>query len=167
MTQFACDSNCQTRGRWPQLKGSSVISQQSTVCLSGAAARQFTSSTAAQRHVKAGEPAGWRRANGGGGDFKDRVWWQILYGGWPVWKHACLAFPLSYLAHLEGDMLKWPGETREESWLAGTRHPSPQEIKVNNQDLTSCLKAHFALIRKVCDCVSEWVSEWVNVCIYD
>jgi len=39
-------------------------------------------------------------------------------------------------------MLNGLGEIWEQSWLAGwqagTHHPLPQEIKVNNQDLTSC-----------------------------
>ncbi len=42
---------------------------------------------------------------------------------------------------------------------AGTHHPSPQEIKVNNQDLTSCLRPHNALIRKGCNSVR--VSEYM------
>lgn len=56
MTQFACDSNCQTWGRWPRLKRSSAISQQSAFCLNRAAAQNFSVSTAALSDFKPSEP---------------------------------------------------------------------------------------------------------------
>ncbi len=43
-------------------------------------AQQFTLSTAAQRHVKVGELAGWGQASKGE-SFKDRDWGQILSCG--------------------------------------------------------------------------------------
>lgn len=44
----------------------------------------------------------------------------------------------------------WRGEAELAGRQAGTHHPSPQEIKVNNQDLTSCPpnRAQTALITK-------------------
>lgn len=60
----------------------------------------------------------------------------------------------------------WTGWEREENRVgsqAGTHHPSPQEIKVNNQDLTSCSRN---LIMLWSESLWQCVCEQRCVCIY-
>lgn len=62
---------------------------------------------------------------------RDRSWWQILCPRYIRVRSCC---------HLLWFRAKQPRWEKVESGApqAGTRHPSPQEIKVNNRELTSC-----------------------------
>lgn len=56
----------------------------------------------------------------------------------------CLAFSWLSLVHWERGMLNLL-EDRQEGRRGGSHHPSPQEIKANNQDLVSCPCDHSIL----------------------
>lgn len=122
-------------------------------------AQQLTLSKAAQTRVKSGS-MGWGRASGA---FTDRVWWQIL----PLQMHAHMS---GFLAAFSGlvwrrhvELAERERRTELAGRQAGAHHPSPQEIKVNNQDLTSCSRN---LIMLWSESLWQCVCERRCVCIY-
>lgn len=117
MTKFACDSKCQTWGRWPAAERLVKLHCPPDLSL----ARRVSLSTNTKL-IFVDEL--WAAAG-------DRSWWQILRPRYICVRICC------HLLRFRAKQPRWEKVERGAP-QAGTHHPSPQEIKVNNQGLASC-----------------------------
>lgn len=110
-------------------------------------------------------------AAGGGGGASGRC---VVTNPLLCFRETCVSgFPAAFYGTLVWRHVKLAGRDRSAklaSWQADTRHPSPHEIKANNQDLTSCpwdrtvlWSEKFATLSVGTACVCMSHREWVNV----